>query len=382
MRLSNTVKENEPQLVRKIFDKAKQYDHVTDLTLGDPDIPTPEAVKNATIQALAENKTKYTANAGIPELRQAISDDVFARTGIRYPIEQIAVTAGAMGALYLTTTCLLNPGDEMIILEPHWPNYTNMVKMAGGVPRYVNYLGENLRHLEENIEKAVSEHTRAIIINSPSNPTGVILPYEKLEGIAQIAKKHDLYVITDEVYRTIVFNGSFHSILEIPGMAERTVLVDSLSKRFSMTGYRVGFVCGPGQLASSVAMLQENVNSCACQFAQYASLTALNHSHELEQQVCDIFRRRCTAMAAELNKSEKLMLPEPVSTFYLFVDIRKTGLRSEDFAYRLLDEKHIAVVPGIAFNKAGEGYIRIACTLSEEKLIAAAKDIVAFVEDL
>ena len=383
MLVSNVVKENEPQLVRRIYDKSKEYENVVDLTLGDPDIPTPKIVKDAANKALAENKTKYTANAGIPELREAISADVEKRTGITYSIDEITVTAGAMGALYLSTISILNPGDEMIILEPHWPNYTNMVKMCGAVPKYVNYLGEdNVKNLTQNIEKAITDKTKAIIINSPSNPTGVVLPFKKLEEIAEITKKYNLWVITDEVYHTIVFDGSFRSILEIPDMKERTILVDSLSKRFSMTGFRVGFVCAPKEVAVAIATLEENVNSCACMFAQYASITALENSEILEKKICETFRSRCNAMTAELKKSKNLIVNDATSTFYLFIDINKTGLTSEEFAYKLLDEKHIAVVPGNAFNKAGEGYIRIACTLSEEKLVAAAKEIVDFADNL
>lgn len=383
MFLSKVAKENEPQLVRRIYDKAKEYERVVDLTLGDPDIPTPKAVKEAAYRAIGENKTKYTANAGIAELRKAISADVEKRTGVKYSSDEICVTAGAMGALYLSAVSILDPEDEMIILEPHWPNYTNMVKMCGAVPKYVNFLGEeSLDDLAKNIEKAINDRTKAIIINSPSNPTGVILPFEALEKIAHIAKKYDLWVFSDEVYHTIVFDGKCHSLLEIPDMKSRTVFIDSLSKRFSMTGFRVGFVCAPKEVATRVAALQENVNSCACMFAQYASLAALDNSEALEKEICETFRRRCTAMTDELRRSEKLIVRNCVSTFYLFIDIRKTGLSSEEFAYKLLDEKQIAVVPGNAFNKAGEGYIRIACTLSEEKLIAAAKDIVHFADNL
>lgn len=383
MRISNTVKENEPQLVRALYDKSKAYSDVVDLTLGDPDIPTPDAIKLATYQAIEGNMTKYTANAGIPPLREAIIADVKKRTGLTYTLDEVSVTAGAMGALYLTSVSILNPGDEVIILEPHWPNYTNMVKMCGAVPKYVNFIGEeNLAHLKENIEKTITEKTRALIINSPSNPTGLVLPFEKIKEIAQLAKEHDFYVLTDEVYRTIVFDGSFHSILELPDMKERTILIDSLSKRFSMTGFRVGFVCAPKEVATAVAAMQENVNSCACMFTQHASKIALENCDELEKNICEIFRSRCTAMTAELQKSPKLHLSAPASTFYLFMNIEKTGLGSEEFAYKLLEEKHIAVVPGNAFNKAGEGYIRIACTLSEEKLVAAAKEIVDFVEHL
>ncbi len=383
MFVSKVVLENEPQLVRKLYDRSKKYSNVIDLTLGDPDIPTPDSIKAAAYKAIEENKTKYTANAGLIELREAISEDVFKRTGVRYVPDEIAVTAGAMGALYLTAVSILNPGDEMIILEPHWPNYTNMVKMCGAVPVYVSFMGEqNMENLSENIEKAVTEKTKAIIINSPSNPTGVVLPSNKIDEIAEIAEKYDLYVLTDEVYRTIVFDGSFKSILELPRMKERTLLIDSLSKRFSMTGFRVGFVCGPKNVATAVATLQENVNSCACMFAQLASKEALDNSEALERDICRTFKERCFAMTAELKRSKRLKLADPVSTFYLFIDIKETGLSSEEFCYRLLDEKHIAVVPGNAFNKAGEGFIRIACTVGTEKLIAAAKEIVAFADGI
>ena len=382
--ISNVARKNEPQLVRRIYDKSKEYESVVDLTLGDPDIPTPEIVKEAAARALAENKTKYTANAGIPALRRAIANDMLQRTGLTYSLDEIAVTAGAMGGLYLSAATILDPGDEMIILQPHWPNYTNMVKMCGAVPRYVNYLcAENMAALSHRITEAITPgKTRAIIINSPSNPTGVVLPFDKLREIAEIAKKYDLWVVSDEVYRTIVFDGDCHSILEIPDMKERTILVDSLSKRFSMTGFRVGFVCAPREVATAVAALEENVNSCACMFAQYASVAALENSAVLETEICRTFKSRCTAMSEALKKSENLVVRDATATFYLFIDITKTGLTSEEFAYRLLEEKQIAVVPGNAFNKAGEGYIRIACTLGEEKLVAAAVQIVDFADGL
>lgn len=383
MQISNLVQNSEPQLIRNIYEKAKQYTNVVDLTLGDPDIPTPKSVINEAQKALNENKTKYTANAGLIELRKAISKDIEKRTNIVYSTDEIAVTAGAMGALYLSALSVLNPDDEMIILEPHWPNYTNMVKMCSAIPRYVNFLGEdNIKNLEKNIENKINDKTKAIIINSPCNPTGMVLSFEKLQGIAEIAKKYNLYVFSDEVYHTIVFDGSFSSILEIPGMKERTVLIDSLSKRFSMTGFRVGFVCGPKEIATSVAALQENVNSCACMFAQCASIAALEQSEPLEKEICEVFHQRCSAMTNVLKQSKNLVINDAVSTFYLFIDIKKTGMSSEEFTYRLLEEKHIAVAPGNAFNKAGEGYIRIACTLDEEKLVNAAKEIVAFADNI
>lgn len=380
MYVSRTVKENEPQLVRKLFDKAKEYDDVIDLTLGDPDLPAPQPVKDAAYAAIAANRTKYTTSAGIAELRRAVAADVEARTGVSYAMNEIAVTAGAMGGLYLSLVSIIDDGDEAIVLQPHWPNYTNMIKMCGGVPVFVDFLGS--ADVAGDIEKAVTPKTRAVIINTPSNPTGAVLPFETLEKIAAVAVKHDLWVISDEVYHTLVFDGGFRSIVEVPGMKERTILADSVSKRFSMTGFRVGYICAPAQVATAAAALQENVNSCACMFAQYAALTAITRAGEFEGIIRDVFRDRCTAMAAELDKSAKLEIGVPKATFYLFVNIKKTGLSSEQFAYRLLEEKHIAVVPGNAFNKAGEGYIRIACNLDKEILVKAAKTIADFADDL
>ncbi len=368
-----------PQLVREIYEEAKKYDGVLDLTLGDPDIKTPEFIIRETIAALENNKTKYTANSGMAELRRAISEDVYKRTGIRYDADsEITVTAGAMGALFLASRCILAPGDEMIILEPNWPNYVNMVRMCGAKEVIVSLFEDNII---EKIRTAVSDKTRAIIINSPSNPTGLVLPWDMLCEIAAIAKENDLYVISDEVYHSIVFDMEYKSILEIEGMKERTILVDSMSKRFSMTGYRVGFMCAQREIAYLSAQLQENVNSCACMFAQAASAIALENCEQAQTEITEIFKDRCTSMVAELNKSPYLDVPSPTATFYLFFDITKTKMSSYDFTVKLLRSKHIAVVPGNAFGRTGEGYIRIACTLSTEKLVAAAKQIVAFINE-
>ena len=380
MQISDVAQRLDAQLVRIIYELAKQYDDVIDLTLGDPDIATPSHVSMAGIRAITEGKTKYTANAGIPALRQAICRDVAKRTGVSYTADEVCVTAGAMGALFLGTMSILNEGDEMIILEPHWPNYSGMVKMCHAVPVFVNALDEST--LLGDIESAISARTRAIIINSPSNPTGRVLSEQTLEGIARLAKAHDLYVFSDEVYHTIIFGGTYRSIVSYEGMKERCILVDSLSKRFSMTGWRLGFACAPKAVAEKMALLQEHVNSCACMFAQCAGMEALNAGPEAENQIKQVFYERCKALSGELNRCEALSCPMPDGTFYLWMDIRKTGLGSEEFAIRLLKQEHVATVPGNAFNKAGEGYIRIACTQDTSVLLRAAEKIVRFAEGL
>ena len=382
MHLSQMLSSIEPQLARRLFDKAKTYSNVIDLTLGDPDFPTPEHIKAAGAQALADNKTKYTANAGILELRQAISEDIEKRLGVRYdPDKEIICTIGAMGALYLATICTLNPGDEMIVLAPHWPNYNNMVKMCHAVPVHVNIYGqENLANMRENILAAITPKTKALILNTPCNPTGQILEWEHLQVIADIAKEYDLTVFSDEVYHTILFEGEHRSITQIEGMKERTILIESLSKRYSMTGWRVGFAAAPASIIDYMVQLNEDVAACVPMFCQYGAIEAIRNGDEAAAQMCEGFRRRCEYMTDALNSMRGIRCERSRGTFYLFVDIRETGMTSEEFAYGLLEQEQVAVVPGNAFDASGEGYIRIACTVDVPVLEQAAQRIRRFVE--
>ena len=382
MHLSNMLGSIEPQLARRLFDKAKAYSNVIDLTLGDPDFPTPENIKAAAVEALAADKTKYTANAGILELRQAISKDIEKRLGVSYdPNTEIVCTIGAMGALYLATVCSLNPGDEMIVLAPHWPNYNNMVKMCHAVPVHVNIYGrENLANMRQNILAAITPRTKALILNTPCNPTGQILEWEHLKVIADIAKEYDLTVFSDEVYHTILFEGEHRSIIQIEGMKERTILVESLSKRYSMTGWRVGFAAAPARIIDYMVQLNEDVAACVPMFCQYGAVEAIQNGDEAAAQMCEGFRRRCEYMTGALNSMKGIRCENSKGTFYLFVDIRETGMTSEEFAYGLLEKEQVAVVPGNAFDACGEGYIRIACTVDVPVLEQAAARIRRFVE--
>lgn len=382
MRLSNMLGSIEPQLARRLFDKAKAYSNVIDLTLGDPDFSTPESIKAAAVEALAADKTKYTANAGILELRQAISKDIEKRLGVAYdPNTEIVCTIGAMGALYLATICSLNPGDEMIVLAPHWPNYNNMVKMCHAVPVHVNIYGrENLANMRKNILAAITPRTKALILNTPCNPTGQILEWEHLQVIADIAKEYDLTVFSDEVYHTILFEGEHRSIIQIEGMKERTILIESLSKRYSMTGWRVGFAAAPASIIDYMVQLNEDVAACVPMFCQYGAVEAIQNGDEAAAQMCEGFRRRCEYMTDALNSMKGIRCESSKGTFYLFVDIRETGMTSEEFAYGLLEKEQVAVVPGNAFDACGEGYIRIACTVDVPVLEQAAARIRRFVE--
>ena len=383
--LSHMLETLEPQLVRSLFMKAKNYDDVIDLTLGDPDLPTPQQVIDAGCTAMKSGKTHYTANAGLMELREVISEDIFRRIGIQYdPKKEIIVTPGAMGALSLASMCLLNPDDEVLILAPHWPNYTNMVRMSLAIPKDIpSYGDENLRTLLTRLEAALSSHTRLLIINSPCNPSGQVLSRDILSGIASFAVAHDLTVISDEVYHTLLFNGKAHeSILGLPDMPGRSVLVDSMSKRFCMTGWRVGYAAAPSVIIEKMTELQEHVSSCVAPFAQLAALEAFKTGETDTQRFTDIFSRRCLFTAQRLNQISLLHCAMPLATFYLFVDIRATGLSSMAFALKLLEAEHVALVPGIAFGACAEGFIRIACTVSEEKLKNACERIERFLSGI
>ncbi|MBO5953613.1 MAG: pyridoxal phosphate-dependent aminotransferase [Oscillospiraceae bacterium] len=384
MHLATMLQNIEPQLARRLFDKAKAYSNVIDLTLGDPDFQTPEHVKAAGIRALEQNKTKYTANAGILELRQAIAEDVKKRLSVEYdPNTEIICTIGAMGALYLASICTLNPGDEMIVLAPHWPNYNNMVKMCHAVPVHVNIYGEeNLKNLRQNLLAAITPKTKALILNTPSNPTGQILEWEHLQIIADIAKAHDLTVFSDEVYHTILFEGEHRSIVQIEGMRERTILIESLSKRYSMTGWRVGFAAAPADMINYMVQLNEDVAACVPMFCQYGAIEALRNGDAAAKEMCEGFRKRCRFMTDALNSIPGLRCAQTKGTFYLMVDIRGTGMTSEEFAYALLEQEQVALVPGNAFDACGEGYVRIACTVDVPVLEEAAQRIRRFVANI
>lgn len=381
MRLSDRIGKLQPQLARILYTKARQYQNVIDLTLGDPDMPTPENIKAAGCAAILGNDTHYTANRGILELREAVSRDIRERLGLDYdPEREIIITPGAMGALYLASVCLVDGGDEALLLAPHWPNYTNMILMCDGKPIDINCYGLETEEIMDRLRAACSGRTRILAINSPCNPTGQVLSARTLDAIAAFAVERDLIVFSDEVYSSILFGGRRHdSILSRPGMRERTVLIDSLSKRYSMTGWRVGFAAAPENLIAKMTEMQEHTSACVAPFAQRAAVCALREGKAGEAEIARTFERRCSYMARRLNEIEGIHCRETAATFYLFVDIRKTGLSSEEFAYRLLEEEQVAVVPGNAFGDCGEGYIRIACSLEEEILDRACEKIKQFV---
>ena len=385
MRLSDTAKRIQPSLTRKLFDMAKKYDNVIDFTLGDPDYETPDYVKKAGCEAIMAGKTKYVANVGITELRQVVSNRIKRETGIDYdPLSEVFISSGAMEGLFVTLTCLVNPGDEVIIPSPHWINYRHMTEILNGIPVIVPSDEEHdFVITAEAIKNAITDKTVAIIINSPNNPTGTVYDYDTLKEISRMANERDIVVIWDECYKSILYDGAkFVSILDFPGMKEHSVIINSCSKRFSMTGWRIGYLAGPAELVSNMPKLQENIVACVTVPSQYAAIEALGGNDDAPEQMREGFEKRRNVLVTGINDIDKLSVKSPKGTFYALVNIKNTGMKSEEFAYALLEKEQVAVVPGITYGEACEGYVRIAFTLNEDKIEEGVRRIKRFVESL
>ena len=372
-------------LTRQLFNLARQYDDVVDFTLGDPDVQTHQAIKDAACKAIQEGRTRYSQNAGLLQLRQTIHDYYLRTEGLDYKADgEMIATVGAMEGLYLALKALLNPGDEVIIPAPYYVNYLQMCQMCNAVPVVVdNPEAENLGFNVEDIEGAITDRTRVIMINTPSNPSGRIIPRDKIEAIAELAKRHDLVVISDEVYKSLIYDrDDYRSIAAIEGMKERTILVNSLSKEFCMTGWRIGYVLVPSEVVDAMVKLQENVAACAPLPSQYGAIEALSGNGDYSSHMVEVFRRRRDILTQGINSIDKLTCTAPEATFYLMVDISATGLSSEQFAFELLKSQHVALVPGITYGRCCDKYVRIAFTVEEDIINEGVRRIRNFVESL
>ena len=383
MKISRRAQNIQPSLTRKLFNMAKCYDDVIDLTLGDPDLAPPNEVCEVAYDAMKANKIHYSANAGLLETRQAIAKNINRVWNLECcPETDIIVTVGGMEALYLAMLSLVDSGDEVIVFAPYYVNYIQMIELCGGVPVVVNaYVSDKGIIIDKDIlENSITSKTTAIIINSPNNPTGDVISKDMLQEIAKIAKKHDLTIISDEVYRTLIYDDIKHeSVLQFEEARDRTVLIDSLSKEYSMTGWRIGYAYGPKDIISNMTKLQENVAACATLSSQYALIEA--YSKQIPNEyILNEFKRRRDFLYDKLSKIEVLDVILPKGTFYMFINIKKTGFKSEEFAYTLLEKAHIAVVPGISYGDEFNDYIRIAFTKDISLLEEAVERLNKFFE--
>ena len=385
MKLSKRVNNMDGSGIRKIADLSSKYDDKISFTIGEPDFTASYDVVEEAYKAMREGKTKYTSNEGIIELREAICKDLHLELGVKYdPNREIIVTVGGMGSLYIAFLAILDEGDEVIVSNPYWSNYTDIIEMCGGRPVLVNVKEEdNFTYNPEDIKKVISEKTRAIIINSPANPTGGIASKEILKEIADICKNHNLIVVSDEVYRSIIFDNHKHtSIASIEGMKERTIVVNSFSKEYAMTGWRLGYSAAPAQLVGAMCKLQENIVGCAVESNQYAGVKALQSAKSYSKAMTEEYEKRRNYILERMENMDKISCIKPKGTFYAFINIKKTGYSSEEFAIKLLNEKQVVVVPGNAFGSGGEGYIRLSFATSMESIKKGFDRIEEFLETL
>ena len=374
--------------IRRMFDLAKNKTGVVSFCLGEPDFDTPQYIIDAGKEALDNGSTHYTDNAGKIELRKAISEYVEDFDHIKYdPESEICVCSGAMEGLYLTMTVLLNPGDEVIVADPCYPNYLAQIKMNHGVPVTVPvYEKDGFNFREENLEKAVTKKTKAILLNTPTNPTGGVADHDTLEGISRVAIKHDLYVIQDAVYKQLIYDDlEYENIASIEGMRERSIYIDSLSKSHAMTGWRVGYICGPADVIGVMPKLQENNISCVASFVQDAAAAALRNQEAGNENIRKMkkeYQRRRDVFCEGINSIEKLSVKVPKGAFYLFVNIEKTGLSSQEFCERLLESKNVLCSPGSAFGDMGNNFVRFSYATSMDNILEGIDRIRKFVEEL
>lgn len=370
-------------VIREMFAMQTGLEDVVSFALGEPDFTTPKHIIDATIASFQRGETHYTPNTGIPALRKAVSE-TYAKRGLSYRPEEILIGAGGVSVLNLACGAILDVGDEVLIPDPGWPNYRGMILQWGAVPVPVAVREEDgFMYTAEALRRAITKKTKAIIINSPSNPTGGVASAETLGQIADLVKEQDLYVISDEIYYELVWSGEpYTSIAQFPGMKERTVVMDGFSKQYAMTGFRLGWGAAPQEVIVTMTKLLENMLSSVNEGVQWGGVAALTGDQSCVEEMKRVYLRRRELMVNGLNSIDKISCLMPRGAFYAFANISRTGLSSREFAVRLLQEKHTVVVPGTGFGQAGEGFIRLSYATSEEKILEGLKRMGEFVKSL
>ena len=367
--LSRRVAGLRPSGIRKFFDIAATMKDVISLGIGEPDFTTPEPILEAGIRSLKTGETHYTSNAGIEDLRKAIANHLARMYNVQYDqATEIIVTVGVSEALYLATTALLDPGDEVIVPTPCFVAYQAEVVLAGGVPVELPSRMENNFALDpRELEAAITPRTKAILIGYPNNPTGAVAPREVLLEVARIAEEHDLVVISDEIYDRLVYGDGHVCFAALPGMQKRTVLLGGFSKDYAMTGWRIGYAAAPADLIHGLIRVHQYTVMSAPTTAQAAALEALTTGESYVQAMVAEYDRRRNLIVKGLNRLG-LTTFEPCGAFYAFPKVSVTGMDDETFAQRLLEEEHVAVVPGSAFGAGGEGFVRCSYATAYEKI--------------
>ncbi|MCR5290279.1 MAG: pyridoxal phosphate-dependent aminotransferase [Treponema sp.] len=386
MNYSESVEVIPASSIRDMMVRASKIDDIISFSVGDPDFAPADCVIEAAKAALNRKETHYAPGAGLNELRDRYAVYLSEQEGVEYKRENVIVTVGGMSCLFLTLRAIINPGDEILIPAPYFTNYNQMIKMCYGVPINVEVFEKNNFVITSDaIRKYITPKTKAIILNSPCNPTGAVISQETLKEIAEIAIQNDLFIISDEVYRHLVFDSiSVPSIAQLPNMKERTLIVDSCSKTFAMTGFRIGFGAGPEHFISLMTKLTEGIHSSSPTIGQYAAIEALQNALPYCKNVMvPEYKKRRDYLFERLNKMKGISCIKPNGAFYIFVNISGTGMKAREFANELLEKAHVAVVPGENFGSdLGFEYVRMAYAISLDKIAEGCDRIERFCNTL
>ena len=381
--LSKKVQQIEPSGIRKFFDLVSERPDAISLGVGEPDFDTPWRIREEGIYTLERGRTFYTSNAGLKELRVEISRYLNRKIQVDYdPEKEIVVTVGGSEGIDIALRAMLDPGDEVLIPQPSYVSYLPCTVLADGVPVVINLKEENAFKLtKEELEAAITPQTKILVLPYPNNPTGAIMTKEDLADIAEVIKVHDLYVLSDEIYSELTYQTDHVSIASLPGMKERTLVINGFSKGFAMTGWRLGYICAPQVIAAQMTKIHQFAIMCAPTNSQYAAIEGLRGCEDEVQRMRRAYNQRRRYLLHEFEEMS-LQCFEPFGAFYIFPSIQEFGMTSEEFALRFLEEENVAVVPGTAFGACGEGFLRISYAYSLEDLKTAVRRLRRFVERL
>ena len=381
--LSDKIQNIKPSGIRKFFDIVNTMEGAISLGVGEPDFETPYFIRDEGVYSLEKGRTFYTSNSGLMDLRMEIDRYIKRKYKVSYnPAKEIIVTVGGSEGIDIALRAMLNPGDEVLLPQPSYVSYEPCTILASGVPVIIDLKEENgFKLTAEQILEKITDKTKILILPFPNNPTGSILSYKELEEIAKVCIEKDLFVLSDEIYCELTYAGDHASIIQVPGMKERTILINGFSKSYAMTGWRLGYACGPEKIIEQMTKIHQFCIMCAPTTSQYAAVIALRDGDEAVAKMRESYNQRRRYVLSRLNDMG-LTCFEPEGAFYVFPSIKRFGIRSEEFATRLLMEEKVAVVPGTAFGDSGEGYLRISYAYSINQLKEALGRIKNFVKRL
>lgn len=381
--LSETIVNIKPSGIRKFFDIASEMKDVISLGVGEPDFDTPWHIRDEGIYSLEKGRTFYTSNSGLMELREEICRYLDRRCNVSYdPKSQVIITVGGSEAIDIAMRAMLDPGDEVLIPQPSYVSYEPCAILAGGTPVIIELKNENeFRLTKQELLDAITDKTKILVLPFPNNPTGAVMTREDLEGIAEVCREKDIFILSDEIYSELTYCGDHCSIASLPGMQERTILINGFSKGYAMTGWRLGYACGPHKIIEQMTKIHQFCIMCAPTTSQYAAIEALRNGDKDVSMMRESYDQRRRFL---MNAFKEMNLPcfEPYGAFYVFPCIKEFNMTSEEFAFALLDAEKLAVVPGSAFGDSGEGFIRISYAYSIEKLRLAMKKLDHYISGL